>query len=315
MAKIKKIGVLTSGGDAPGMNAAIRAVVRTAVYNEIEIVGICCGYQGMINSDFKELKSSSVSDIIQRGGTILKTARCEEFKTPEGRKKAYENLKEAQIDGVVVIGGDGSFTGARIFNEEYEIPFVGIPGTIGYDTALNTVVEAVDKIRDTASAHNRMFFVEVMGAEAGFIALYSGIATGAEAILIPETKGESRDLKKMIETGNKRKKSSNIIIVAEGDEEGGAFAIAEKMKDDFKEYDVRVSVLGHLQRGGSPSAIDRVNASRLGHAAVEALLDDQKSVMVGILNGEITLVPFRKAVKLHKDVNHDLVALAEILSV
>ena len=259
MGKIKKIGVLTSGGDAPGMNAAIRAVVRTAVYNEIEVLGIRHGYQGMINSNFKELHSYSVSDIIQRGGTILKTARCEEFRTQEGRKKAYDNLREAHVDGVVVIGGDGSFTGARIFNEEFDIPFVGVPGTIdndiygtdytiGYDTALNTVVEAVDKIRDTASAHNRMFFVEVMGAEAGFIALYSGIATGAEAILIPETKGESRDLKKLIETGNKRKKSSNIIIVAEGDEEGGAFAIAEKLKDDFKEYDVRVSVLGHLQR-------------------------------------------------------------------
>jgi 6-phosphofructokinase len=326
MGKIKKIGVLTSGGDAPGMNAAIRAVVRTSVYNEIEVLGIRHGYQGMINANFKELHSHSVSDIIQRGGTILKTARCEEFRTPEGRKKAYDNLRESQIDGVVVIGGDGSFTGARIFNEEYDIPFVGVPGTIdndiygtdytiGYDTALNTVIEAVDKIRDTASAHNRMFFVEVMGAEAGFIALYSGIATGAEAILIPETRGESRDLKKMIESGNTRKKSSNIIIVAEGDEEGGAFAIAEKMKNEFKEYDIRVSVLGHLQRGGSPSAIDRVNASRLGHAAVEALLDDQKSVMVGILNGEITLVPFRKAVKLHKDVNHDLITLAEILSV
>jgi 6-phosphofructokinase 1 len=326
MGKLKKIGVLTSGGDAPGMNAAIRAVVRTAVYNEIGVVGIRHGYEGMINSNFVELFSHSVSDIIQKGGTILKTARCEEFRNPEGRKKAYDNLREAQIDGVVVIGGDGSFTGARIFNEEYDIPFVGVPGTIdndiygtdytiGYDTALNTVVEAVDKIRDTASAHNRMFFVEVMGAEAGFIALYSGLATGAEAIFIPETKGESRDLKKMIEAGNKRKKSSNIIIVAEGDEEGGAFAIAEKMKDDFKDYDVRVSVLGHLQRGGSPSAIDRVNASRLGHAAVEALLDDQKSVMVGILNGEITLVPFRKAVKLHKDVNRSLLELAEILSV
>ncbi len=325
MGKIKKIGVLTSGGDAPGMNAAIRAVVRTAVYNGIEVVGIVQGYKGLINAEFRPFSSSSVSDIIQKGGTILKTARCEEFKSPEGRKKAYDNLKEAQIDGVVVIGGDGSFTGARIFNEEYDIPFVGIPGTIdndiygtdytiGYDTALNTVVEAVDKIRDTASAHNRMFFVEVMGAEAGFIALYSGIATGAEAIFIPETKGEARDLKKMIETGNRRKKSSNIIIVAEGDEEGGAFAIAEKMKDDFKDFDVRVSVLGHLQRGGSPSAIDRVNASRLGHAAVEALLDDQKSVMVGMLNGEITLVPFRKAVKLHKDVNRSLVELAEILS-
>jgi 6-phosphofructokinase len=326
MGKIKKIGVLTSGGDAPGMNAAIRAVVRTATYNGLEVAGIRLGYQGMIDANFQKLESSSVSDIIQRGGTILKTARCEEFKTTEGRAKAYNNLKEAQIDGVVVIGGDGSFTGARIFNEEYDIPFVGIPGTIdndiygtdytiGYDTALNTVVEAVDKIRDTASAHNRMFFVEVMGAEAGFIALYSGIATGAEAILIPETKGESRDIKKLIEQGNTRRKSSNIIIVAEGDEEGGAFAIAEKVKNDFPEYDIRVSVLGHLQRGGSPSAMDRVNASRLGRAAIEALIDDQKSVMVGIFNGEITLVPFRRAVKLHKDVNHNLVELARILSV
>jgi 6-phosphofructokinase 1 len=326
MGKVKRIGVLTSGGDAPGMNAAIRAVTRTAIYNGLEVTGIRHGYQGMINANFKLLQAHSVSDIIQRGGTILKTARCEEFRTPEGRAKAYSNLKEAQIDGVVVIGGDGSFTGARIFNEEYDIPFVGIPGTIdndiygtdytiGYDTALNTVIEAVDKIRDTASAHNRMFFVEVMGAEAGFIALYSGIATGAEAILIPETKEESRDLKKMIEDGNTRKKSSNIIIVAEGDDEGGAFAIAEKVKKDFEDYDIRVSVLGHLQRGGSPSAIDRVNASRLGHAAVEALIDDQKSVMVGISNGEIVLVPFRRAVKLHKDVNHDLVELARILSV
>ena len=326
MGKIKKIGVLTSGGDAPGMNAAIRAVTRTAIYNGLEVIGIHQGYQGMINSDFEPLLANSVSDIIQRGGTILKTARCEEFRSPEGRQKAFNNLKEAHIDGVVVIGGDGSFTGARLFNEEFDIPFVGIPGTIdndifgtdytiGYDTALNTVVEAVDKIRDTASAHNRMFFVEVMGAEAGFIALYSGIATGAEAIIIPEVKGELRNLKAMIEAGNTRKKSSNLIIVAEGDEEGGAFAIAEKMKDDFRDYDIRVSVLGHLQRGGSPSAIDRVNASRLGHAAVEALIDDQKSVMVGIMDGEITLVPFRRAVKLNKDVNHSLLDLAKILSV
>jgi 6-phosphofructokinase 1 len=326
MGKIKKIGVLTSGGDAPGMNAAIRAVTRTAIYNGLEVVGIHQGYQGMINSDFEPMISNSVSDIIQRGGTILKTARCEEFRTPEGRQKAYNNLKDAKIDGVVIIGGDGSFTGARLFNEEFDIPFVGIPGTIdndifgtdytiGYDTALNTVIEAVDKIRDTASAHNRMFFIEVMGAEAGFIALYSGIATGAEAIIIPEIKGELRNLKSMIQAGNTRKKSSNIIIVAEGDEEGGAFAIAEKMKDDFKDYDIRVSVLGHLQRGGSPSAIDRVNASRLGHAAVEALIDDQKSVMVGIMDGEITLVPFRRAVKLNKDVNHSLLELAKILSV
>jgi len=326
MGRIRKIGVLTSGGDAPGMNAAIRGVTRTAIYNGLEVVGIRHGYQGLITSNFMPLESSTVSDIIQRGGTILKTARCEEFRTPEGRAKAYNNLKEAQVDGVVVIGGDGSFTGARIFNEEYDIPFVGIPGTIdndiygtdytiGYDTALNTVVEAVDKIRDTASAHNRMFFVEVMGAEAGFIALYSGIATGAEAIIIPETKGETRDLKALIELGNVRKKSSNLIIVAEGDEEGGAFAIAEKLKNEFTDYDIRVSVLGHLQRGGSPSAIDRVNASRLGHAAVEALLDDQKSVMVGLNNDEIVLVSFRRAIKLHKDVDRTLVELAKILSV
>ncbi len=304
MGKIKKIGVLTSGGDSPGMNAAIRAVTRTAIYEGLEVMGIRQGYSGMINSDFIPMQASSVSDIIQKGGTILKTARCEEFRTPEGRQKAYDNLKVAQIDGVVVIGGDGSFTGARLFNEEHEIPI-----------ALNTVVEAVDKIRDTASAHNRMFFVEVMGAEAGFIALYSGIATGAEAIIIPELKGEERDLKKMIEAGNVRKKTSNLIIVAEGDEGGGAFAIAERVKKEFPDYDIRVSVLGHLQRGGSPSAIDRVNASRLGHAAVEALLDGQQSVMVGLSNGEITLVSFRRAVKLHKDVNHNLVELARILSV
>ena len=326
MGKIKRIGVLTSGGDAPGMNAAIRAVTRTAIYNGLEVIGIRHGYLGMINGNFKPLKAHSVSDTIQRGGTILKTARCEEFKTPEGRKKAYENLVAAEIDGVIVIGGDGSFTGARIFDEEYNIPFVGVPGTIdndiygtdytiGYDTALNTVVQCVDKIRDTASAHNRMFFVEVMGAEAGHIALFSGIATGAEAIIMPEIKGEGRDIKKMIENGNKRKKSSNIIIVAEGDEEGGAMAIAERLKPEFTDYDIRVSILGHLQRGGSPSALDRVNASRLGNAAVEALLDDQKSVMVGLQNDEVVLVPFRKAVKLHKGLNQHLIDLIDVLNV
>jgi 6-phosphofructokinase 1 len=326
MGKIKRIGVLTSGGDAPGMNAAIRGVVRTAIANGIKVTGIRQGYYGLIFKDFVEFDASSVSDIIQRGGTILKTARCEEFRTTEGRTKAYNNLREAGIDGVVVIGGDGSFTGARLFNEEHDIPFVGVPGTIdndiygtdytiGYDTALNTVVQAVDKIRDTASAHNRMFFVEVMGAEAGFIALYSGLATGAEAIIIPEMSAEDSDLKKLIESGNSRKKSSNIIIVAEGGKSGGAFAIAEKMKSEFRDYDIRVSILGHLQRGGSPTAIDRVNASRLGHAAVEALLDDQKSVMVGLSNGEITLVSFRRAVKLHKDVDRNLIDLARILSV
>lgn len=326
MGKINKIGVLTSGGDAPGMNAAIRAVTRTAIYNGLEVIGIRHGYLGMINANFKPLQAHSVSDMIQRGGTMLKTARCEEFKTPEGRKKAYENLKAAEIDGVVIIGGDGSFMGANIFNEEYNIPFVGVPGTIdndiygtdytiGYDTALNTVVQCVDKIRDTASALNRLFFVEVMGAEAGHIALYSGIASGAEAIIMPEIKGDARDIRKMLETGNKRKKSSNIIIVAEGDEAGGAMAIAEKLKDELKDYEVRVSILGHLQRGGSPSALDRVNASRLGNAAIEALLDGQQSVMVGLQNDEIVLVPFRKAVKLHKKLNQGLIDIIDVLNV
>ncbi len=326
MGKINKIGVLTSGGDAPGMNAAIRAVTRSAIYNGLEVIGIRHGYLGMINANFKPLQAHSVSDMIQRGGTMLKTARCDEFKTPEGRKKAYENLKAAEIDGVVVIGGDGSFMGANIFNEEYNIPFVGVPGTIdndiygtdytiGYDTALNTVVQCVDKIRDTASALNRLFFVEVMGAEAGHIALYSGIASGAEAIIMPEIKGDARDIRKMLETGNKRKKSSNIIIVAEGDEGGGAMAIAEKLKDELKDYEVRVSILGHLQRGGSPSALDRVNASRLGNAAIEALLDGQQSVMVGLQNDEIVLVPFRKAVKLHKKLNQGLIDIIDVLNI
>lgn len=326
MAKIKRIGVLTSGGDAPGMNAAIRAVTRSAIYNQLEVIGIRHGYQGLIQAYFKPLKTFNVSDIIQKGGTILKTARCKEFMEPEGRKTAYDNLVKAGIDGVVVIGGDGTFTGARIFNEEYDIPFVGIPGTIdndifgtdytiGYDTCLNTVIEAVDKIRDTASAHNRMFFVEVMGAEAGFIALNSGIATGAEAILIPEIKNQANVLKQTLEDGFKRRKSSNIIIVAEGDDEGGAFKIADKVKEDFKGYDVRVIVLGHIQRGGSPTARDRVVASRLGYAAVEALLDDQKSVMVGLQNDEIALVPFRKAVKQNKDVDRSLLEIADILSI
>ncbi|HUS87622.1 MAG TPA: 6-phosphofructokinase [Bacteroidales bacterium] len=324
MTKFKKIGVLTSGGDAPGMNAAIRAVTRTAIYKNLDVIGIREGYRGMIEKLFEPLWSHDVSDIIQRGGTILKTARCMEFMTAEGREKAYNNIREVGIDGVVVIGGDGTFTGARIFNEEYDIPFVGIPGTIdndlygtdytiGYDTALNTVVEAVDKIRDTASAHNRMFFVEVMGAEAGFIALRSGIATGAEAILIPE-KDEGAKLTSLMESG-RRQKASILVIVAEGEEEGGAYALAAKYKTHFPNYDIKITVLGHLQRGGSPSAFDRVTASRLGFAAVEALLDDQKSVMVGIQNNDIVLVPFRKAVKLHKDVNRALLEIADILAI
>ena len=324
MTRISKIAVLTSGGDAPGMNAAIRAVTRTAIYNNLEVIGIREGYRGMIENLYTPLWSHDVSDIIQRGGTILKTARCMEFKTSEGRQIAYNNLKAIGVNGVIVIGGDGTFTGARIFNEEFDIPLIGIPGTIdndlygtdytiGYDTALNTVVEAVDKIRDTASAHNRMFFIEVMGAEAGFIALRSGIATGAEAIIIPEVDDEVKKLNKLLESG-RRQKASNIVIVAEGDKEGGAYKLANTVKEHYPNYDIRITVLGHVQRGGSPSAFDRVTASRLGYAAVEALLDDQKSTMVGIQNNEIALVPFRKAVKLHKSVNRNLLEIAEILS-
>lgn len=324
MTRIKKIAVLTSGGDAPGMNAAIRAVTRTAIYNKLEVIGIREGYRGMIEKSFLPLWSSDVSDIIQRGGTILKTARCMEFKTPEGRQIAYNNLKEIGVNGVVVIGGDGTFTGARIFNEEFDIPLVGIPGTIdndlygtdytiGYDTALNTVVEAVDKIRDTASAHNRMFFIEVMGAEAGFIALRSGIATGAEAIIIPEVSDEVEKLNQLLESG-RRQRASNIVIVAEGDKEGGAYALAGRVKERYPGYDVRITVLGHLQRGGNPSVFDRVTASRLGYAAVEALMDDQKSVMVGLQNNEVVLIPFRKAIKLHKSVNRSMLEIAEVLA-
>ncbi len=309
------------------MNAAIRGVTRTAIYYGLEVTGIRHGYHGMINKHFVNMKAHSVSDILARGGTILKTSRSKEFMEPEGRKTAYESLKEAGIDAVVVIGGDGTLTGARVFCDEYyDIPFVGIPGTIdndiygtdytiGYDTALNTVVEAVDKIRDTAGSHNRLFFIEVMGRDAGFIALKSGIACGAEAILIPEVHDQVRNLKDYLEKGFKRKKSSNIIIVAEGDESGGAFAIAESVKEDFLNYDVRVSVLGHIQRGGTPSAYDRVSASKLGYAAVEALMDDQKSVMVGFHNSELDLVPFRKVIKLKKKVDPEEMQMVEILSV
>jgi len=327
MGKIKRIGVLTSGGDAPGMNAAIRGVTRTALYYGFEVSGIRYGYHGMIHNDFVELKANSVSNILARGGTILKTARSKEFMEAEGRKLAYENLKANEIDAVVVIGGDGSLTGARVFCDEYyDIPFVGIPGTIdndiygtdytiGYDTALNTVVEAVDKIRDTAGSHNRLFFIEVMGRDAGFIALSSGIACGAEAILIPEVHGQISNLNEYLQKDFKRNKPSNIVIVAEGNESGGAFAIAESVKDDFPDFDVRVSVLGHIQRGGTPSAHDRVTAGKLGFAAVEALMDDQQSVMVGYHNNEIDQVPFRKVIKLKKKVNPDHLQMVEILSI
>ncbi len=309
------------------MNAAIRGVTRAAIYHGMEVIGIQRGYHGMIHNHFTQLHAHSVSDILSRGGTILKTARSMEFMEPEGRKMAYENLKAAGIDAVVVIGGDGSLTGARIFCDEYyDIPFVGLPGTIdndiygtdytiGYDTALNTVVEAVDRIRDTAGSHNRLFFIEVMGRDAGFIALNSGIACGAEAILIPEVENQVKNLKDFLEKGFKRRKTSNIIIVAEGDEEGGAFAIAEQMKEDFSDYEIRVSILGHIQRGGTPSALDRVCASRLGYAAIEALMDDQKSILVGLYNNEIAHVPFSKVIKQKRHVDPEQLKMVEILSV
>ena len=323
MEEIKKIGVLTSGGDAPGMNAAIRAVVRAGIYHGFEVFGIRRGYMGMIEGDIIPLNSQSVSGIIQRGGTIIQTARCKEFHDYEGRKKAYDQLVNFGIQAVIVIGGDGSFTGASIMSKEFDIPFIGIPGTIdndlygtdytiGYDTALNTVVEAVDKIRDTASSHGRIFFVEVMGKEAGFVALRSGIACGAEGILVPEEKGQLANLRKYLAQRAKNKKSS-IIMVAEGEEDGGAIAIAKIIKGEFPELDIRTSILGHIQRGGSPSAFDRVTASRMGAAAIEALLDDQKSIMIGIVNNEIVQIPLNKTVKLHKDVNRDLLRLVDIL--
>ncbi len=326
MSKYKKIGVLTSGGDAPGMNAAIRAVVRACISNEKQVYGIRHGYKGMIYGWIKEMKSKDVANVIQRGGTILKTARCEEFKTKEGRQKAYNQLKEKGIDAVIVIGGDGSFTGAGIFSKEFDIPTIGIPGTIdndiygtdftiGFDTALNTVVEAIDRIKDTASSHDRTFFVEVMGRGAGFLALHSGIATGAEAILIPEEVGQEEKLRAYLEEGNKRKKASNIILVAEGNNVGGAQEIANRMANEFKDYSIRVNVLGHIQRGGSPSAFDRFLASRLGTAAVEALMDDQRSVMVGYQNHDVVLVPFNKTLKGTRDINKKLLDVADVLSI
>lgn len=326
MGRIKKIGVLTSGGDAPGMNAAIRAVVRAAIFNGCEAFGIYDGYEGLISGNVRRLQSHDVSNIIQRGGTILKTARSEAFRTPEGRTQAYECLKKHGIDALVVIGGDGTFSGAREMIQEHDVPIVGIPGTIdndlygtdytiGYDTAVNTVVEAVDKIRDTASAHNRLFFIEVMGRDAGFIALRSAVATGAEAVLVPEIKTDLDALNQYLEHDYKPHKSSGIVIVAEGEKSGGAYTIAEKISEKHPDYDVRVTVLGHIQRGGSPSAFDRVTASTLGVAAVDALMDDQMSIMVGIMNKEVVHVPFNKAIKNSKPLNHNLLGLLEILSI
>lgn len=323
MENLKRIAVLTSGGDAPGMNAAIRAVVRAAIHNDLQVYGIRRGYDGLINDDVIKLDSASVSNIIQTGGTFLKTARCPEFRNKEGRVKAFETLKKHHIDGLIVIGGDGSFAGASLLSREHNFPVIGIPGTIdndlygtdytiGYDTALNNVVSAVDKIRDTASSHNRIFFVEVMGREAGFIALRSGIACGAEAILIPEVDGQVDKLMKLMESRVKQKRSS-IIIVAEGEREGNIFDMAKRMEKKFSEEDVRVSILGHMQRGGSPTAFDRVTASRMGVAAVDALLNNQRSIMVGLVNNDITHVPLNQTIKLNKTINRGLLEILDLL--
>lgn len=323
--KISKIALVCSGGDAPGMNAGIRAVVRSGIYHGLDVIAVKNGFEGIINGDFTEMKSSSVSNIIQRGGTVLKTARSERFRTAEGRKLAYEQLQSIGVDGVVVIGGNGSLTGASEFSSSYDMPWIGIPKTIdndlygtdfsiGYDTAINTAMQAIDKIRDTADSHNRLFFVEVMGRDAGFIAMRTGIATGAEAILVPEAHTDISYLIDMLEKDWKRKKTSMIVVVAEGDDAGGAFEIAKKVKEKFNHYDTRVSVLGHLQRGGSPSCMDRVLASRLGVAAVDALLRGKKNIMVGLIHDRIAYTPLEKAVKQPLDVNKNLLQILEILA-
>ncbi|RFZ81420.1 6-phosphofructokinase [Mucilaginibacter terrenus] len=325
MTQIKKIGLFTSGGDAPGMNAAIRAVVRSAQYYNIEVIGIRRGYEGMINGEFIPMDVKSVANIIQRGGTILKTARSEQFRTPEGRRLAYDQLKRNEIDGLVAIGGDGTFTGARIFGNEFDVPVVGLPGTIdndlygtdftiGYDTAINTVIDAVDKIRDTAESHDRVFIVEVMGRDCGLIALRTGIASGAEAIMIPETKRDLDALMDKLENGRKDK-SSKIVIVAEGEEAGNAFEIGHQVKEKFPNYDTRVSILGHIQRGGKPTCMDRVLASRIGVAAVEALRDGHRNEMIGIVHNEISYTPFEHACKHNVEINANFLKIVEILSI
>ena len=324
---IKKIAVLTSGGDSPGMNAAIRSVVRTCAYHNILCAGIYRGYQGMIEGDFKEMGPRSVHNIINKGGTVLKSARSKEFMTVEGRRKAHEELVKAEVDAFVVIGGDGSFTGAEIFNKEYGFPVMGIPGTIdndifgtshtlGYDTALNTVVECIDKIRDTASSHNRLFFVEVMGRDAGHIALNAGIGAGAEEILIPE---EDLGLERLLDSLKKSKasgKSSSIVVIAEGDKIGkNVFELKDYVEANLPEYEIRVSVLGHMQRGGAPSCYDRVLASRLGVKAVESLLEGKSNYMVGMLNDKVALTPLEQAIKGHTEIDRDLLRVSEIMSI
>ena len=308
------------------MNAAIRAVTRSAIFGGFKVKGIYRGYRGLITGEIQEFKTQNVSNIIQAGGTILKTARCKEFQTPEGRQLAYETLKKEGIDALVVIGGDGSLTGARIFATEFNFPIVGLPGTIdndlygtdktiGYDTALNTIMECVDKIRDTATSHERLFFIEVMGRDAGFLALNGAIATGAEAAIIPEISTEVDQLAELIQSGFRKSKNSSIVLVAESPITGGAMALAERVKNEYPQYDVRVTILGHLQRGGSPTAVDRILASRMGAAAVDALLEDQRNVMIGIRNDEIVYVPFSKAIKNDKPINRELLNTLRRLSI
>ena len=326
MGTIKCIGILTSGGDAPGMNAAIRAVTRSAIYNGLKVKGIYRGYKGLITGEIKEFKTENVSNIIQLGGTILKTARCQEFKTPEGRQIAYDTMKKEGIDALIVIGGDGSLTGARLLAQEFDVRCIGLPGTIdndlygtdttiGYDTALNTILDAVDKIRDTATSHERLFFVEVMGRDAGFLALNGAIAAGAEAAIIPEFNTEVDQLEEFINNGFRKSKSSSIVLVAESEITGGAMHYAERVKNEYPQYDVRVTILGHLQRGGRPTAHDRIIASRMGVASIQALMEGQRNVMIGIEHDEIVYVPFTKAIKNDKPIDRELVNVLNELSI
>jgi 6-phosphofructokinase 1 len=323
--KVTKIGVMTSGGDSPGMNAAVRAVVRTGIYNGLEVYGIMRGYSGLIENDIFRMESRSVANIIQRGGTILKTARSKAFITPEGRKIAYDNLKQHGIDGLVIIGGDGSFKGAQTFSNEYDIPCIGLPGTIdkdiagtdvtiGFDTAVNTAVEAIDKIRDTMDAHDRLFIVEVMGRDAGYIALHSGIATGAENILIPESKTDIEELICSLTEKEKRKKLVNLVVVAEGGEYGDANKLAEIIKVRIPAADIRVCILGHIQRGGSPSCEDRLIASHMGYYAVESLLIGRHNVMVGVINNKIHYTPLDKAIKEKQKIGQEWMKIVKILA-
>ncbi len=327
MNSLKRIGVFSSGGDAPGMNACIRAVVRTAITNDLQVYGILRGYQGMVDDEFLPLTSRSVSNIIQRGGTILKTARSKDFLSKEGRSKAYKNLKNHQIDALVAIGGDGTFTGAEVFCAEYpDIRIIGIPGTIdndlsgtdftiGFDTAVNTTIEAIDKIRDTAAAHDRCFFIEVMGRDSGCIALWAGVAGGAEAILLPEHETDLNALINKLEQGAKRNKSSSIVIVAEGEKNGGAQKVAQQVKDRLPDYETKVTVLGHVQRGGSPTAFDRILATKCGVKSIEALLNGENRVMVGIRENKMCFTPLSKATKQHDPLDIDLYRMIDVLSI